>query len=238
MSSIITTSWDDGHPLDFKIASLLEEYNLKGTFYIPKANCENLVMEEEEIISLSLKHEIGGHTLNHNALNSNNVDFLENEIGGCKKWLEKLLDKECKSFCYPKGKYSNLAVNTVKKNGFKYARTVELININNLQNSFLVPTAIQVYKHNRFTYFKNSVKRSGVTGITNFIQNVGFKNNSLDYLTNKMLDNIEERGGVFHLWGHSWEIEKENLWQDLEVILKICSQRTNFIIKNNGELSD
>ena len=52
---IVTTSWDDGHPLDFKIASLLEEYNLKGTFYIPKANCENLVMEEEEIIRRAAK---------------------------------------------------------------------------------------------------------------------------------------------------------------------------------------
>ena len=40
---IITTSWDDGHPLDFKLAELLNKYNLKGTFYIPRSNAEHRV---------------------------------------------------------------------------------------------------------------------------------------------------------------------------------------------------
>ena len=33
----ITTSWDDGHPLDLRVAELLTKYGLHGTFYIPKA---------------------------------------------------------------------------------------------------------------------------------------------------------------------------------------------------------
>jgi len=30
----ITTSWDDGHVLDMRLASLLTHYGFKGTFYI------------------------------------------------------------------------------------------------------------------------------------------------------------------------------------------------------------
>ena len=32
--TIVTTSWDDGHKLDLKLAALLKKYNIKGTFYI------------------------------------------------------------------------------------------------------------------------------------------------------------------------------------------------------------
>jgi hypothetical protein len=29
---LLTTSWDGGHPLDFRIAEMLERYGLKGNF--------------------------------------------------------------------------------------------------------------------------------------------------------------------------------------------------------------
>ena len=34
-STCITTSWDDGHPLDLRVAELLAKYGLQGTFYVP-----------------------------------------------------------------------------------------------------------------------------------------------------------------------------------------------------------
>jgi hypothetical protein len=30
-------------------------------------------------------------------------------------------------------------------------------------------------------------------------------------------------GGVFHLWGHSWEIEEKGQWENLEAVLKTMS---------------
>jgi len=27
-------------------------------------------------------------------------------------------------------------------------------------------------------------------------------------------------GGVFHIWGHSWEIEKYKMWDELELFFK------------------
>ena len=34
----VTTSWDDGHVLDHKVANLLESYDLPGTFYVATQN--------------------------------------------------------------------------------------------------------------------------------------------------------------------------------------------------------
>jgi len=231
---IITTSWDDGHPLDFKIASLLEYYGLKGTFYIPKSNPENEVMNEDNIIRLGEKFEIGGHTIHHSSLNSSDSDFLKSEIIEGKIWMDNLLSMSTICFCYPKGLYTTLAVNIVKEAGYKYARTVELLQTEVI-NHHLAPTSLQLYKHSNLVYLINPIRRSGFIGFLNFLKNNRLEN-KLESLTNLMLDNIEENDGIFHLWGHSWEIENENLWNDLEKVLKICSKRDNFSKMSNSEL--
>jgi hypothetical protein len=41
--AFLTASWDDGHPLDFRIADMLERYGLTGTFYVP-SRAETTVM--------------------------------------------------------------------------------------------------------------------------------------------------------------------------------------------------
>lgn len=35
---LFTTSWDDGHPLDLRLAELLVTYGFRGTFYVPCRN--------------------------------------------------------------------------------------------------------------------------------------------------------------------------------------------------------
>ena len=52
-NSIITTSWDDGHPLDSHLMDILSKNKIPGTFYIPLTNQENPVMEIELIKKLS-----------------------------------------------------------------------------------------------------------------------------------------------------------------------------------------
>jgi hypothetical protein len=35
LETYITTSWDDGHPSDLRVAELLIKHGLRGTFYVP-----------------------------------------------------------------------------------------------------------------------------------------------------------------------------------------------------------
>src|SRR5688500_11915407 len=34
-AAIVTTSWDDGHPLDIRLAEMLARHGVAGTFYVP-----------------------------------------------------------------------------------------------------------------------------------------------------------------------------------------------------------
>ena len=96
---IFTTSWDDGHKLDLKILDLLNKYNLKGIFYIPK----NFVLKnlsDEEIKLISQTQEIGAHSLTHPDLTKISLAEARQEICESKKWLENLLNKKINNFCY------------------------------------------------------------------------------------------------------------------------------------------
>src|SRR5215831_17665643 len=107
---LITTSWDDGHPLDFKLAELLDKYNLKGTFYIPRKNKEHEVVTEYEVQLLSKSFEIGGHTLSHLRLVNLTYQQQQSEIQGCYAWLNDILSAVPKSFCFPGGMHNKSAI--------------------------------------------------------------------------------------------------------------------------------
>ena len=111
----ITTSWDDGHPLDFKLAELLDKYHLSATFYIPQVNAEREVMRAEQIQQLSKKFEIGAHTLHHTRLNSKHTNQARKEINGSFNWLKDLLGYDPVCFCFPGGRYDKNLTNEVFK---------------------------------------------------------------------------------------------------------------------------
>jgi peptidoglycan-N-acetylglucosamine deacetylase len=50
------------------------------------------------------------------------------------------------------------------------------------------------------------------------------------------LNYIYIHGGCFHLWGHSWEIEKNNLWADLEIFFKTMANIRGIDYVNNRDL--
>lgn len=53
-----------------------------------------------------------------------------------------------------------------------------------------------------------------------------------------LFEDILESGGVWHLWGHSWEIEKYNFWDSLKKVLQAVEQRQHLrYIINTQEIS-
>ena len=52
--AFMTTSWDDGHPLDYRIAEMLQEYGLRGTFYIPKQASTGTMPARERVAAFLL----------------------------------------------------------------------------------------------------------------------------------------------------------------------------------------
>jgi hypothetical protein len=62
-----------------------------------------------------------------------------------------------------------------------------------------------------------------------------FKNLHWEYLAKKTFDYVEKYGGVYHLWGHSWVIEKSNDWEKIERVLSFMSKKINAKYLTNYE---
>ena len=231
---LITTSWDDGHPLDFRLAELLNKYSLSGTFYIPKTNAEHEVMSPQHVAELAKEFEIGGHTISHIRLHTTDEKVLEYEIAGSRQWLSDLIGYEPQSFCFPGGVFHQKAIDVVFKSGYKIARTTELMSIDTHTSQGLVPTTLQVYEHKSFTYAKHLVKRRRWTNLLHWLQSYSLY--KLPALTESYLNRIAKDGGCFHLWRHSWEIEEFDLWAKLEELFRVLSERDDFLYVPNKDL--
>jgi peptidoglycan-N-acetylglucosamine deacetylase len=77
---IVTTSWDDEHPLDLKVADLLNHYGIKGTFYVPLHHKRNLNIGPVLLRELTEYFEIGAHGLNHMKPTQLDERLLHDEI--------------------------------------------------------------------------------------------------------------------------------------------------------------
>lgn len=229
---IFTTSWDDGHPFDMRIAQLLTDYGFKGTFYVPLLNSENDVMSKKQIYQLSKFHEIGGHTINHTYLNKLSIERKKEEIFNSKKILEDIIGKQISAFCFPGGHFSNIDIKLIKEAGFLFGRTTELFQTKINKDSLLLPTTLQLYNHNTITYLKHCLKRKYFKEMID--HRFFLKNHSILNLTKFYLEN--NIGDFIHIWGHSWEIEKYNLWRDLESLFKIIALRSDVTYLNNTEI--
>jgi len=220
---IITTSWDDGHKLDLRLADLLNKYGIRGTFYISPENREfrkEDLLSDEEIIKLSRDFEIGAHTMTHPRLTKISEREAFDEIRASKQYLEKLLRKEVSCFCYPGGNYNEKIMKFVEKSGFSYSRTTKKFEFNPVKNLLLSGTTLETHRNSLLTLPIDSLKYLTFSRF-NFIEFI--KNLDWEHLAKKTFDHVEKYGGVYHLWGHSWVIEKSNEWEKTERVLSYIS---------------
>lgn len=234
----LTTSWDDGYPSDVRVAELLARHGLPGTFYIP-LHSTRPIMEKTEIRSLSSAFEIGAHTINHRDLTQLGEEEARTEICGCKGILEELTGKSCKMFCFPMGRYRSSQLRLVQEGGYLGARTVELMSlaVPRLRSGVAVmPTTLQAQEHDRLTYLKNIGKRLAFSNLGN-LSRCG----SHDWVNcaERLLLQVAEQGGVFHLWGHSWELDAGSRWSELDQVLRLmANMRTSARLATNAEVCE
>jgi hypothetical protein len=222
----ITTSWDDGHPLDFRVAELLTRYNLRGTFYVPRA-AETGTMAAAQVRELSSSFEVGAHTLTHAVLTRTVERQAREEVRGSKNWLEDVTGQPCLLFCPPQGKHSSHHLALIREAGFRAVRTVELLSLDLPRPAaglLLLPTTVQAHPHRLSAYARNLAKRLAFRNLWLYVRH----GRSTDWpkLARLLLAQALQRGGVFHLWGHSWELEESGQWQRLEEVLKFLSEFT------------
>jgi len=214
-----TTSWDDGHPLDCRVAEMLARHGIAGTFYVPRQAPYGTITSAQ-LRQLSSGFEIGAHTLRHEQLTDIPSSQSWHEISGSKAWVEDQTGRTCRMFCPPRGRFSGIHIGMAKRAGFLGLRSVELVSLAPPRPSggiWLMPTSVQARDHTLVGCLRNFAKRGAIGNFWRYLRLGGGSN--WPRLAFRMLQQVAETGGVFHLWGHSWELEENGEWQRLDQLL-------------------
>lgn len=225
---LFTTSWDDGYALDLKLADLLDAHGVKGTFYIcPRKQHDALMLSESEIATLRERHEIGAHTLRHPKLTQVPAIEAKQEIEDSKAWVENSTGSPCSMFCYPFGDVNANVQDLVREAGFKGARTTKDLHFN-IVYPLLMHTSLQVIPFPRrksWSRWWHPLDPFGPLRVRyRRLRKLGIKAGCLKSWSDLaicLFDYAKETDqSFFHVWGHSREIEKYGMWNELEIFLK------------------
>jgi len=227
---VVTTSWDDNSYENPKVAKLLDEFGMIGTFYINSCTDNfgrNLNQKHIEKMVLELansNHEIGSHTMSHAILTK--CKNPREEIEESKHQLEKLTRREVICFCYPNGAYNDDIKDLVEDAGYVCARTCEYAGTGLPKDPYEWGITLHASNGSPLTTFK--IWRRSRISLKSLID--------WEVRGKLLFDLILDKGGIWHLWGHAWEIELHKDWDKLARILRYVSGRKEVLYVENGKI--
>lgn len=197
-------SIDDYSPDNYKTAKLLLKYNLQATFFINlEANGDRRTPKEQVKILSEMGFDIGCHSIEHSILKDMSKLDQDLNIYYARDMLEQITGKNIDWFCPVKGKYNDLIIQKVLDAGFKYIRTVDVMDMS--------PIKLGLNKTTIHAYPRKEYKEKG--------------DNMTWYNLAKTLIESNTKDSCFKMWWHSWEIDKFQAWNQLEEVLKKIASR-------------
>lgn len=230
--AIITTSWDDGHPLDERLHELLCRHGIAATYYVPTA-CDRAVMDGAALRRLTAAGaEIGGHTTTHRLLTTLDDATALAEMRDNRLHLEQLLGTAVPTFCYPGGYFSRRLMRLARTAGYARARTTMGLRTDLGDDPYALPVTVQVYPHGRAIHLRHALKEGNFSGIGSWLR-LGTPA-TVTAMAERAMQRLASEGGVFHLWGHSWELDECQLWPLLDQVLAIIGKRPDCTYLTNA----
>ncbi len=118
-SNKIALTFDDGpHPRQTKvILDILDEYNIKATFFVVGINAENYTAALQEIVSRG--HEIANHTYTHSKISNLDYESFKKEIIDCESKIYQKVQYKTKLLRPPEGMIDTSVKRIAKELGYK-----------------------------------------------------------------------------------------------------------------------
>jgi len=220
------------------VAELLLARGLPGTFYFPFTGPNGRqTLTPDKLRSLASEgFEVGGHSLSHAVLPQLRSEEIAREVGTCKHRLEDILGERVRMFCYPKGRFNATVVDQVKRAGYEGARTTRMLRQALDFDPFQMPTSLLAYPNRKKMYARNLLKARNARGLFDYVTQF-MRLDSWVSMGKMLFDRVLKEGGVWHLYGHSRQIEDMGLWDDLKEMLDYVSNRRGVAyVPNRGLL--
>ena len=221
----LTFSYDDGVTQDIRLIELFNKYGMKATFNLNSTRLgesgsllrEGVTVRHDKIKHADVKHvyvghEVAAHTLSHPKLNEIELDkVLIREVEQDRLILSELCGYEVVGMAYPCGsQYVDARVIDLVKNhtGIRYARNTTS-NFSFDEQTELIDFCPSVYHHVQMDQ--------------------AFE------LGEKFLTLKPDRKQIFYVWGHAYEFDIHDTWDQMEEFLKMMSGRDDIVYCTNRE---
>ena len=177
--------------------------------------------------------EIGAHGVSHPNLPECDEKQLIVEVESCKKSLEDDLGKSVSMFAYPRGRHNSKVIASLKQAAYAGARTTAMLARELKFDPFRMPTSVHVFPHSRLDYFRNLARVWDLRRTWAYATHFRCAENWIE-LAKILFDSVLQSGGLWHLYGHSWEIDELRLWGGLKEVLDHVSNRPGVLYLANG----
>lgn len=218
----ITFSYDDGVIQDDRLINIFNKYNLKCTFNINSqllgrsdhvasygTTVNHIKFKPEEIEKVYQGHEVAVHTLTHPNLSTLDKADIIRQVEEDRVNLSRLAGYEVHGMAYPGGHVDKRVADIIKKEtNVKYARTI-------------IPTYSFDLQDDLYC-FNPTVHHA--------------KWKELYELVKKFIDLKTEKPALFFIWGHSYEFDAQNTWEQFEDVCKDLSNRDDVFYGTNREV--
>ena len=191
----LTFSFDDGQIHDRRLIDMMNRHGLKGTFHLNSGRLTvGPYLPAEEVPSLYKGHEIACHGVEHKFLDQLSDAELVHEIWEDRRSLETLSGSIVTGLSYAFGVYTDHVIDAVRLLGIEYSRTVEDT------GRFTIPSDFM--RWHPTCHFHRAI--------------------SDDAFVDSFLNPPEwMKPELFYIWGHSYEFEQENSWDQME---RLCER--------------
>jgi len=180
-------SYDDGTVHDRRFVSILNRYGIKGTFHLNSGLLGKPgYVSETEVAGLYAGHEVSAHTVTHPFLTQHPAERVVMEVMQDRANLEALAGYPVDGMSYPYGDYDDRLPGLLRAIGVRYCRTVDSHGGFGLPRDYL-------------RWHPTCFHLDDLAGYAENYSRLG-----------------SEKLSLFHVWGHSYEFEREGLWETIE----------------------
>lgn len=220
----VTFSYDDGVTQDKRLVEIFNRYGLKSTFninsellgnksFVTKGNrnIDHSKVSREEVARIYKGHEVAVHTCTHQNLATLEEKEIISQVEEDRKNLEELVRYPVVGMAYPCGGINNndfVAEIIKNKTPIKYARTITENYSFELQDNLL--------RFNPTVFHMNTDK--------------------MFELAEKFIELSPDAPQIFYIWGHSYEFDFKDTWNEFEKFCKLISNRNDIFYGTNKEV--
>jgi peptidoglycan/xylan/chitin deacetylase (PgdA/CDA1 family) len=213
----VTLSFDDGVVTDLPLIEKLNAFNLKATFNLnsgllgsgPHGAGKTNYLHPKDVAKAYAGHEVAIHTVTHPHLDRLDRSSIIREVFDDLRALEDLVQYPVRGMAYPFGGYNDTVIDILRALGITYARTTE--------------SATQPVPPKNPLALATTAHQYDSTHLAKWNE----------WYTTTW---FPQDGGVFFIWGHSYEFHINNDWPALDRILKPLANKPDVWYCTNIQL--